>query len=285
MWGMALPGSVAVPVRSRTGLPVCHRGAPVCAVVVTSSSSPQGSAGQPGRPGPPGHRGQAVSRGNPPREGVGGCWVRGRHPLRMGCAGSDPAVFPQGLPGQPGSKGGPGDKVGVGLSPQPRPPPVSPSCVPLPSCSPFGAGGDRDPMLSASVCPQGEVGARGQPGITGAPGQLVSKDPNDPPQQHGAVFSPLCAVPNPFGAHGMHLSTLTAPPGSNPSVARLCSQQPPLRGWGGGHQEGAVHPLPRTKGSRWHPPAPMPLIWVFFLFRVNPAPGASRDRRVSPGQR
>lgn len=193
MWGMALPGSVAVPVRSRTGLPVCHRGAPVCAVVVTSSSSPQGSAGQPGRPGPPGHRGQAVSRGNPPREGVGGCWVRGRHPLRMGCAGSDPAVFPQGLPGQPGSKGGPGDKVGVGLSPQPRPPPVSPSCVPLPSCSPFGAGGDRDPMLSASVCPQGEVGARGQPGITGAPGQLVSKDPNDPPPAaRGRVFPSVC---------------------------------------------------------------------------------------------
>lgn len=118
-----------------TGLPVSHRGAPVCAVVVTSSSSPQGSAGQPGRPGPPGHRGQAVSRGNPPKKGLGGAGcgastLRGRHPLRMGRVGSDPAVFPQGLPGQPGSKGGPGDKVGVGLSPQPRPPPVSPSCIP-----------------------------------------------------------------------------------------------------------------------------------------------------------
>lgn len=67
-------------VGSRTGLLVSHHGAPVCAVVVTSSSSPQGSAGQPGRPGPPGHRGQAVSRGNPPQKGVGGCWVRGQHP-------------------------------------------------------------------------------------------------------------------------------------------------------------------------------------------------------------
>lgn len=277
---MALPGSVAVPVRSRTGLPVCHRGAPVCAVVVTSSSSPQGSAGQPGRPGPPGHRGQAVSRGNPPREGVGGCWVRGRHPLRMGCAGSDPAVFPQGLPGQPGSKGGPGDKVGVGLSPQPRPPPVSPSC------SPFGAGGDRDPMLSASVCPQGEVGARGQPGITGAPGQLVSKDPSDPPPSSTGPCFPLCVLSQtplePMGcisAPSLHPLARTPPwPGS------AASSRPSEAG-GGGTRRGAVHPLPRTKGSRWHPPAPMPLIWVFFLFRVNPAPGASRDRRVSPGQR
>lgn len=37
------------------------------------------------------------------------------------CMGSDPALFLQGLPGQPGSKGGPGDKVGAGLNPQPWP--------------------------------------------------------------------------------------------------------------------------------------------------------------------